>query len=388
MKQVTQKDVAKAANVSRSAVSLVLNDTARKQRLSEETIERIIAASEDLGYSKNIFASSLRLNKSNFIGVLGVTAHNPPRQIRQNLIARSLKDRKYNVLMEDVFWTDDRAKILLELAQFMPEGIVLGDIDSESVAEALSFLEKRGVAVVAVDSADTSKFDNVRTDRGLLGYIAARHLFEQGYEEIYYAMPFNPEKQARKKWLWYNLARFNGFKRAQKEFFGVTRPEKFILWESSKHGSDSYKEGYAIGRKFLREDIKCPVGIIAVNDHIAIGIIKALTEGGVRIPQDVGIVGSENLPESAFSAVPLSSMDFPVETIAKEVCDILFRRMSGEKGKKIRLDVAPKLVPRESSLRTPENDSETEKQFNSGARENEEVLSGSADIRFRETAEK
>ncbi|MCM8759527.1 MAG: substrate-binding domain-containing protein, partial [Candidatus Omnitrophica bacterium] len=89
--------------------------------------------------------------------------------------------------------------------------------------------------------------------------------------------------------------------------------------------------------------------VMALNDHVAIGIIRAFSENGIRVPDDIAVVGSENLPEGEFYYVPLTTIDFQIEKVAREVVDLFRRRLTGDWSDFPRkIVVSPKIVIRHS----------------------------------------
>lgn len=356
MSVIKQEDIALAAGIARSTVAMVLNGTASKYGISEKTIKKVEKISLDLGYSKNIFASSLRSRKSNLVGVIGAITATSIAQLRLGMIAKRLKDEGFFVILEDLFWVDNPAKLIADISAFMPEGLIISDTGrGKSMEIGLSFIRSKGIPVIFVDTYESRKYDNIRVDRKLVGYMASAHLFNQGYEKVFYTIPRDLVSRKTGSRNWKIVERYEGFRSAFEEYRKNEDPEDFLieLDDSQKLEENNYQRGYFFGKSFLKTVKSFPAGIVATNDQVAIGLMKSLAEEKIRIPEEVGVVGTENLAESEFSRVPLSTVKFPVEEIARKACDVLLSRIEGDEGERVFLEITPELITRESSLRLP-----------------------------------
>lgn len=344
MKHLTQKDIAKMVGVSRTAVSFTLNKRASLYRINPKTQKKILEVSKRMGYSKNLFASYLRTKKSNLIGILGAVYQVPIRQARQDLLAQYFKDRGFQVFIQDFHWSDDRIQLIKEMEELRPEGLIVTEPEPEEVIEYLRIIQKRGLPIVLVDGPKVKGFDQVRIDRKKGVYLGVKHLFEQNYERVFLTLQ-------KDTFYWAISERFQGFKKAYKEFKKDAFPEKFLIWSEEKQYTNSYLLGYQIGKKFFSQERDLSAGIMALNDQVAIGLMKYMLENGVKIPQDIGLVGSENLPEGEFAYVSLTTIKFPIEELVEKVGEILLQKISGNKNEMMTFNIEPKLIVRQSSLK-------------------------------------
>lgn len=363
MGQVNQSHVASAAGVSRATVSMVLNGTAGKYGISKDTAGKVLEAVKELNYTRNAWASSLKQGKSNMVGIFSWIADAPVRQLRQNIMAGYLRSRKFNVTTEDFYWTKNPGSVLMEIAGFRPEGLIICDLESRRIDSALKFMKDRGIPIVLVDAYGKRDYCNVRIDREMVGYLATRHLLEQGRERIYYTLPREvcTKKAYSNRSCYY---RFMGFRRALGEANRDSHLEKYLLYmprEALAKGRNNYKWGYELGKKFLMEGVRFPAGVVTTNDQIAIGLVRALVEEGIRVPEDVAVVGNEDLPESAFCMVPLSTVRFPIEKVAHTACEMLLSKIGGARSDNHPIEIMPELVIRESSVSNKEGTGRVER---------------------------
>lgn len=343
MKNITQKDIAEKLNVSRATVSLTLNKRASLYRISPVTQKKILNVSRQLGYSRNLFASYLRRRRSNFIGIIGSVYKMPMRQNRQNLIGQYLKSRGFHILMQDFHWAEDRIRMIKEIEELRPEGLIISEPEPDTVIEYLRTLKKKGLPVVLVDGPKVNDFDQVRIDREKTTYLGTKHLFEQGYKNVYLTLPKTSS-------YWAITERYKGFKKSLMEFGGNGNIKKFLIWNKKQYDC-YYSLGYQLGEEFIYKEKKLPAGIMALNDQIAIGLMKFFLEKDFKIPQELGLVGSENLPESLFTFIPLSTIKFPIEQVAEKACKLLLDKIEGKTKENLIFTIEPELVVRQSSLK-------------------------------------
>ncbi len=347
MKQVTQAQIARKAKVSRTTVSLVLNNQASRYRIKPATQRKVLGCSRKAAYAKNMFATYLKTKKTNLIGIIGGSYNIPIRQLRQNLIAQYFKQRGFQVLLQDFHWAEDRVRLLREMEELRPEGIVVAEAEPAGVIDCLRKMKRKGTPVVLVDGAETPGFDQVRINREKVAYLGTRHLLEQGYDQVFYTLP-----EERFSEYWAIKERYKGFRRAHAELKGKGDPNGLLLWNGKEDESDQYMLGYRIGEKHFPELRREPVGVMALNDQLAIGLMKFLLERNASIPEGIGLAGSENLPESRFSHVSLTTLMFPEGELAARSGDLLLRRISGDRSADRLIDLEPELIVRQSTRRT------------------------------------
>lgn len=301
-KRVTVRDIAKVAGVSVASVSNVLNGV---DKVSEETRERIIQVMLDLDYHPNLVARSLSKRKSDMIGLLlPITDEGPSSTsllLRDNPFYGELlsgveakaSEYGYDVLIKGIRSGESCRDWILK--RNLDGAIFLGNY-SEVLSEEMQGLGKRLVLVDCYDEG-TQIHSTIGIDDENGGYLAAKHLLENGHRKIaLVASNVNLDGPIRRRYL--------GFRKAMEEF-GITQTDDLILLDEL-----SFDGGYRIGKKLLeRNDI---TAVFAVGDVMAFGILKAMYEVGKQIPEDLSIVGFDNTKGCEYSKPALTSVDQPV----------------------------------------------------------------------------
>lgn len=301
-KRVTVRDIAKVAGVSVASVSNVLNGV---DKVSEETRERIIQVMLDLDYHPNLVARSLSKRKSDMIGLLlPITDEGPSSTsllLRDNPFYGELlsgveakaSEYGYDVLIKGIRSGESCRDWILK--RNLDGAIFLGNY-SEVLSEEMRELGKRLVLVDCYDEG-TQIHSTIGIDDENGGYLAARHLLENGHRNIaLVASNVNLDGPIRRRYL--------GYKKAMEEF-GITQTDDLILLDEL-----SFDGGYRVGKKLLkRNDI---TAVFAVGDVMAFGILKAMYEVGKQIPEDLSIVGFDNAKGCEYSKPALTSVDQPV----------------------------------------------------------------------------
>ncbi|MCM8768775.1 MAG: LacI family transcriptional regulator [Candidatus Omnitrophica bacterium] len=333
----TLRDVARKSGLAISTVSAVCRGKGAFYHISPKTQARVLRIAEAIGYRPNQLAVSLKTGVSRFVPVLGRTYRVPITQERQHNIAQLLTQQGFQVLLYDFHWFDRQEKNLLASVREIPfAGLIVSDLNEPRLHQELWPLWRK-VPCILVDSGQPAGFDHVYLDRHQVAYQAARHLLQHGYQRIVYTIP-----EGRNYWLLNERRR--GFIKAMKEFGKTVGQENFV-WVNPKPGC-SYQLGLEIGQKIIRNR---PEAVMALNDQLAIGLIRAFSEKGLRVPEDIAVVGSENLPEGQFCQVHLTTVDFLAEKVATEVVNLFRKRLAGDWSdfpKKI--VVSPQIVVRRS----------------------------------------
>ena len=301
-KRATVRDIAKAAGVSVASVSNVLNGI---DKVSEETHRRIIRTMEELDYHPNLIARSLTKQRSDMIGLLlPITDEGPSTMsllLRDNpFYGEFLSGVEYqaSALGYDVVVKGIRSGESCRdwvLKRNLDGTIFLGNF-SEVISQELQGLGRRLVLVDCYDSC-MQEHSSVGIDDEHGGYLAARHLLENGHQRIAIAASnVVVDGPIRRRYL--------GYKRAMEEH-GLTVTEDLIFLDEL-----SFDGGCRVGEKLAGQpDI---TAVFAVGDIMAFGILKAMNDAGRQVPKDLSIVGFDNTKGCEYSKPALTSVDQPV----------------------------------------------------------------------------
>ena len=318
-KPPTIHDVADALGMHMSTVSLALSG---KGNVSAATRARVLAVAQELGYEPNPLAQRLARGHQNdliclFTGDLdtGLTAAKV-LAIRQRLNERGLDAPIYVCAGRAGVAESAQALEVRQLRKQRPRAIVCAShrLDN-SVLRELAAYQQDGGTVVSYDSEIPLTCDRVLFDREESAYRTARYLLERGHRRIGLGIaavprplagtPFEPER-----------TRLAGFRRALEEA-GVSFREEWVF-----QGPPFERGGAEIARRFLALRER-PTALCLVNDYLALAFMAEVLRAGVRIPEDLSLVGHDNQPVADFCPVPLTSMTHPVEEIADAVTQLL-----------------------------------------------------------------
>ncbi|MGA2765351.1 MAG: LacI family DNA-binding transcriptional regulator [Spirochaetia bacterium] len=309
----TRNDVAAAAGVSPSTVSYVLNDGPRG--VSEEIKERVWKAVRELGYHPNAIARSLRTSRVGMVGLMVPDISNPFFAGLSRGAQDVAKERGYFVVVCNTDGRlDQEVSLMRSLYEHRMEGMIIDPV--EAVQEDLKFLLDRKVPVVLSGlDREGAVVDCVGVDDTEAACDAVGHLLELGHTDI--ALITGPLKQRRMN------HRPDGYRKALSE--------RGIPWRQELVANGEYTQisGYECARELSARSVKF-TAVFAANDLMAIGAMAAFQEMGRRVPEDVAIIGFDNIPESSVATPRLSTVDNPHYTQGRVAAEMLFERISGE----------------------------------------------------------
>ncbi|WP_062466571.1 LacI family DNA-binding transcriptional regulator [Demequina maris] len=333
---VSVREVAARAGVSVGTVSNVLN---RPDQVKAETVERVRAAIDELGYVPNAAARQLRAGRSQSLALLVLDVGNPFfTDVARGAEARAAKEGLTVLLANSDESSEREASHLDVFERQRVSGILVSPVEGDFTR--LEEIRKHGIPVVLVDrGADQARFASVSVDDVAGGALAARHLLEQGRRRLaFVGGPLRIGQVAD---------RFAGASAAVAEHGSAT----LQLFGTDEMSLD---EGRRVGEA-LRPLIRDTGvdGIVAANDLLAIGVERALLFGPdpIRVPDEVALVGYDDISFAASAVVPISSIRQPRELIGATAVELLLEEASRAKGDTPRHVVyAPELVVRESSV--------------------------------------
>ena len=326
------KDVAAHAGVSVGTVSNVLNG---RETVSTAAAERVRAAIDALGYVRNDAARQLRAGRSRSIALIVLDVGNPFfAAVARGAEARAAADG-YVVLLGSSGTDSGHERLYLD--QFVEQrvaGVLLTPADTGT--DVVERLTSAGIPIVLVDEQiATGEVCTVSVDDVEGGYIAVSHLLARGRRRIAcVAGPLATRQVAD---------RLTGAHRAIAE---VEDAELEIIETDAM----TVLAGRAAGER-LRERDDRPDAVFAANDLLAVGVLQALTMlGDIRVPDDIALVGYDDIDFAAATVVPLTSVRQPAEALGSTAVDLLLRQLDGEldlAGRQVRF--RPELVVRASS---------------------------------------
>ncbi|WP_203137860.1 LacI family DNA-binding transcriptional regulator [Microbacterium sp. JZ31] len=303
---VSIRDVAARAGVSVGTVSNVLN---RPESVPDATRDRVRAAIAELGYVRNDAARQLRAGRSTTVGLVVLDARNPFFTDVARGADDAAAEHGLSVLIGN---SDERPERELRLLAHFEEqrahGLLISPIGDD--VTRLRELRERGIPVVLVDRAvPGSGFSSVAVDDIHGGELAAHHLLEQGRRRIAYVGGPAELRQV--------ADRAEGARRAVARVAGASLE---VLPVASLTVADGREAG---GRLAALAASDRPDAVFAANDLIALGVLQALVQAGVAVPDDVALIGYDDIDFAAAAAVPLSSIRQPSRTMGATALALL-----------------------------------------------------------------
>ncbi|MBO0787733.1 MAG: LacI family DNA-binding transcriptional regulator [Actinobacteria bacterium] len=331
---VTLRDVAARAGVHPATASRALNPETRLL-VREDTARRVLDAAQTLGYRPNPVARSLRTRRSNTVGVLIPDLTNPLFPP----IVRGIEDRLaaagYVALIGNTDGDDERERIVFEQMRARHvDGFVLATVHLSSAL--LAEAGRADLPVVLVNRlAEDHSMPSVSADNERGMRLAVDHLSELGHRRI--AHIAGPQDVST------GLSRFRGFDAALRAHAMATDEDLVVVAKAF-----SIEEGHRCCRLLLAQGGPF-TAIAAGNDMLAVGCYGALEEAGVRCPEDMSVVGFNDMPFIDRLRPPLTTIRFPHYQVGTEAAQLLLERIAGEPGPVKVLYLAPELIARGST---------------------------------------
>ncbi|MGD8231075.1 LacI family DNA-binding transcriptional regulator [Vibrio sp. TRT 1302] len=305
-------DVAKQAEVSPATVSRFLNRTTYVSDAKSSKIEQAIRA---LGYKPNYSMNQGRNTRSMTIGVLVQNPESPHTSRFLNDMEKVLNEQGYSLVIATGHWKNKLESHALEyLERSNVDGIIVvtGTLTDKQI---LDYSETMPVVAFGYDVIG-KRVRSINIDNVLGGYMATLHLLQQGHLNIAHIKGLLNQPDA--------VARFVGYKKALQEA-GIKVQSKLI-----KQGDFSSETGYKMTKELIESNNHFSA-IFAANDQTAYGAIKALHDHGLRVPEDVSVVGFDDLPTSYYFTPALTTLRQPVEEIGVVCAESILNLLNGNK---------------------------------------------------------
>ncbi|MCM0620857.1 LacI family DNA-binding transcriptional regulator [Nocardioides bruguierae] len=315
-KPPTMADVARHLGISRQLVSIVMRDA---PGASEETRARVREAARELGFAPHTGARTLRQTRSWTLGVLFVPAHAAEHEIVEAIYPLAAK-HGYDVVLSALTDTRGLEASVEELVGHRCAALLLIGAPLEEGLMA-RLVDRVLVPVVSVGSgARNGDYDVIRSagDEGMRA--AVEHLVSLGHEEIaFVTLDSMPDGPLRRR----------GYESAVRD---LGREVDLVTVPGDYRDDDYFEEAGAAAGLALLERPRLPTAVLVPNDSAAIGLLLTLARNGVRVPQDVSLVGFDDNPMSRLSAIDLTTSRQDPEMLARAAVDVAVRRIEAEPG--------------------------------------------------------
>jgi len=327
----TIKDVAKHAGVSTSTVSHVLNKT---RYVSEEITARVKRAVDELQYAPSALARSLKLKHTRTFGMLVTTSTNPFFAEVVKGVERRCYEQGYNLLLCNTEGDLERLRFNIDmLLQKRVDGLLL--MSDEIVNQNLDiFARHKAVPTVVMDCGKTHfPADKIQDNSYLGGYLATQHLIEKGHTKIgCITGPLNKPMSGK---------RLAGYKQAMQDAGLIIN----VDWLAD---GDFECEGGQQAFENILSRGKLPSAIFVCNDMMALGVINSAGKHGLSIPDDLSIIGYDDIKIARFFTPSLTTIHQPKFNLGRTAFDTLLDKIQSNRENDLEINLEPTLVERDS----------------------------------------
>ena len=328
----TIREVAQKARVSYATVSHVINNT---RFVSEDTRERVQLAMTELNFRPNAVARSLRSGRTNTIGLILPDSSNPYFAEIGCAIEEEAFKNGYSIILCNMELDPDKENLYIDvLLKKQVDGIIF--VATGDQLNLLDLLKSQNIPVVMIDRhLPDVEVDTITTDNQLGGYLATRHLLDLGHRCI--ACITGPSTNITP-----SRGRLTGYKQALEEA-GIPYDEAIV-----RLGDFHARTGMEITEQLLNQP-SAPTAIFACNDLMALGALRAANKVGLKVPEDLSIVGFDNIDLTNFFNPPLTTISQEQFHLGIWATQTLVRRIT-DKNLPYLKDILPtRLIVRESS---------------------------------------
>lgn len=321
---MTIKQIAQKAGVSTATISYVLNNTGN---VSEETKKRVLKILEEYNFKPNRIARSLRVNRTNTIGVIveDMTVHHVPWII--NGINEYADNHGYHIVLSNLRLFDKIGNSFEELGQYKGKINEAIDIISSAKVDGIIYLAMHDRKIegifenINLPVVYTYCYSDVKEDLSVtyenqnIAQEATRYLIEQGHKKIaVISGPINsmPSHQ-----------RMIGFQTALMESGLEMKPEYM------KFGDWNYEFGYRMCVELMGLSDR-PTAIFAMNDMMALGALEAAFKNNIRVPEDLSIIGFDNIESGLYTNPKLTTVDLPLKKMGYAAAEYIDNKLLGK----------------------------------------------------------
>lgn len=323
MKYITLKMVAEKAEVSVNTASRAINN---RPDINLETKKRVLRIAKELGYIRNAAAVALRTKKTGTIGVVIADNRNPFYAEVLNGMEEAAREKNYHIILANTQrdYKKEEEAINLLLAKRV-DGLLITPVQDED-EDIKNLIDANIPFVVVGRDFENIEVDAVYNDEVKGGFLATEYLIKKGHKRIALIDGFLYKSPAK--------SRLEGYKKALNKY-RIPLDESLI-----SVGDINIEDGYERTKQMLEKNLDF-TAIFAYNDMMAFGSMQAIREKGLRIPEDIGLVGYDDILFCSLMNPALTTIRLKKQELGTESVKLLLSRINGnrKKAKKIMLDV-------------------------------------------------
>lgn len=328
MKQVTIKDIARAAGVSYSTVSRSLSGSSE---ISESTRNRILQLCREMNYTANAVARSMVMKNTKLLGMIVTDISNPFMSEVAYYIDSQARTRGYSILLCNSMRSLEQERSLFELMiSRKVDGVILFPAESDSYHTLEALLPRIPTIFVGENLRDVAE-SYVTVDNYRGAYMGVEYLYRMGHRRILYF--------GRRKGSTTHQLRGEGYQAACRDL-GLTP-----RYMNNTFASTSIRHGYELAQQLFSQPLE-ETAIFASTDTNALGLMQAAEEKGIRIPDDLSLIGFDNIRYSGLPRIGLTTVEQPKKLLASMAVDSLLEKIENELTGYTHRVLTPSLVER------------------------------------------
>ncbi|WP_282935979.1 LacI family DNA-binding transcriptional regulator [Paenibacillus sp. RC67] len=307
-RRVRQEDIAKELGLSINTVSLALKNS---KRINEETRQKVQQVAKALNYIPNSIARSLVEKKTKVIGFIVPKITNPVQIETAQLIERKLIKKGYNMMLmttdSDINYESYALDILVSR---QVDGLFLFPTNKQN-QEKIKMMRSAHIPIVLLSGGNYEPAsDSVYMNQFKGAYIAASHLAQLGHRHIGFIHGGVG-----------NVEKFTGYQQALMDHGIEFNPELVVSVDNF-----NYEQGYLSAAELI--PAKKVTALLASSDYLALGALRWCREQGMRVPEDIAIVGFDNLEAAQYAEIPLTSVAYRVEQLSTSAVELMFKLLA------------------------------------------------------------
>ena len=330
MRYITLKMVAEKAEVSVNTASRAINN---KPDINLETKKRVLQIAKELGYIRNAAAVALRTKKTGTIGVVIADNRNPFYAEVLNGMEEAAREKNYHIILANTQrdYRKEEDAINLLLAKRV-DGLLITPVQDKD-DDIKNLIDANIPFVVVGRDFKNIEVDAIYNDEVKGGFLATEYLIKKGHKRIALIDGFLYKSPAK--------GRLEGYKKALRKY-RIPLDESLI-----SVGDINIEDGYERTKQMLEKNLDF-TAIFAYNDMMAFGAMQAIKEKGLRIPEDIGLVGYDDIPFSSLISPALTTIRLKKQELGAESVKLLLSRINGNRKKTKKVMLGVKLQIRES----------------------------------------
>jgi LacI family transcriptional regulator len=331
---VTLRAVAQHIGLTASTVSAVLNDAPAARVIPQRTKDRVLAAARELNYRPNFFARTLRKKRTYTIGVIA-------EEIGDAYGAMVISGIEAYLRQKDYFFFTVVHRHDLQVLEHYTSMLIARGVEGFITVDT-SLQSPPILPTVAVAGHRRMKgVTNIVLDHHMAGQLVITHLLELGHREIAFIRGQTLSSDSSHRWT-------SSREVARKRGLSI-RSDLIIQLDSDEPAPEV---GYRVTKQLLSRE-KHFTALFAYNDIAAIGAIRAIREAGLNVPEDISVIGFDDIREAAYQSPSLSTVRQPLREMGEIAARTLVDRIEGRKNSILEIALKPTLIARESTAKAP-----------------------------------